>query len=313
MFTRLALQRVVLFCCCWVAALCCAESISPPDFAGHRIPGIVLSFNSDPLARAEFAVAALSEMAVALSEETELARDQLQSLTEDRGLLRWISSVERYIDELLRLADDITVDTPVRLYANAEGNLFLLIDGQSIMVSAPRIELQPSFERRVMEQFCQQYSCQESMQPEAPGTAVTAVAGAPPRWSFGEDLAASCLSDDGLVLQFASMKNLGPKREACLQVVGELRRIAEGMAQLKARGVAVDWNALVVRGIPASDDYQLDVNRHGDALTLPIPWCAVLPELLQQARPWLVARSNNRQYTLLLDDAEQLLAPMLVE
>ena len=292
-----------------------ATAVSTGDYS--RVELIALSLADDSGARAQFAIVALSEMAFSLLAETELARQQLQStqlqstqLQSTRfnspqrlaSLRRWIVYVERYIDELLRLSDSIDATTPVGLSAGPNGVLLLTVRGQSIMLGAPRIELQPSFEQRLSDQFCADYHCEKPV-PVA-SVLPSASAATPPRWSFSEDAGPSCVTDDGLVLQFETMAGLGQKREFCLQLVAELRAIARAMARERDRGVVIDWQRLAVHGIPGRAQYQLDLNQSGDSLQLAIPHSAAIPGFLAQAQDWLRARSGSRQHTLVLDNAE---------
>ena len=175
------------------------------------------------------------------------------------------------------------------------------------MVSAPRNELQSSFEQRIVAQFCLDYPCEDSAGNA--GGPPTVSAGAPPRWSFSDGVGPSCHTDDGLVLQFETMSSLGQKRQFCGQLVSELRVIARGIAREKARGVQIGWQHLAIHGIPGVDAYQLDLNQTGDSLQLAIPLSAAIPGLLAQLKPWLRARSENRQYTLVLQDAEGWYSP----
>lgn len=285
------------------------EPLEPAVEWSLGFPQVVQAYARDPAAKSQFAVTALTEMALALSVEADLARSQLASPGSDPGLSRWVISVERYIDELLRLAQSIAIDTPIKLMTGPEGHLFLLLRGQSIVVSAPRMELQSSFEQRVVQQFCSQYPCERALERASGRAMVTrAGIGAPPRWSFSAD-GPSCNSDDGLVLEFESMANLTDKRELCLQLVGELRSIAAGIERLQADGVMVNWSRLAVHGIPGSEEHQLDVNAGGEALRLSLPTLAAHPELLQEVQPWLHARAAKQPHTLVLAVPEALLAP----
>lgn len=299
----------LVLCLVFLSALSRAQeaTLEPSVEWSLGFPHVVQTYAHDPVAKSQFAVTALTEMAVALSVETDLARQQASTLS-DRGLTRWIVSVERYIDELLRLAQSVEIDTPVKLLTGPEGHLFLLLKGQSIMVSAPRMELQSSFEQRVVQQFCSQFPCERAMERNAATTGLNRVSvGAPPRWSFSAD-GPSCNSDDGLVLQFESMADLPAKREMCLQLVNELRSLASELAHLQGRGVLVNWAGLAVHSIPGSDEHQIDINTGGEALRLPLGALAANPGLLELVQPWLHARAANKPYTLVLAISEALVA-----
>jgi hypothetical protein len=267
-----------------------------------RIEAVALSLINKPAAQGEFAIVALSEMALSLAAETDLARQQMQSSPQPGPLMRWVVAVERYIDELLRLSDVIDAGATTTIARGPDGLLSLRVGGQSVMLSAPRNELQSSFEQRIVAQFCLDYACHKSA-GNAHGPAMVSV-GTPPRWSFGDGVEPSCHTDDGLALQFETMSSLGQKRQFCVALISELRAIARGIAREKARGVQIGWQHLAIYRIPGLDTYQLDLNRTGDSLQLAIPLSGAIPGLLAQVRPWLRARSENRQYTLVLQQAE---------
>ena len=294
----------LLLACLAIQSGTALESTSQTAGDLSRIERIALSLDDEPEARAEFAHVALSEMAFSLLAETELAKQQMHTTQRQASLRRWIVYVERYIDELLRLSDSIDAATPISIAAGPNGVLLLTLSGQSIMLSVPRIELQPSFEQQLIDRFCADYRCEKPFADTVVMLAATAAT--PPRWSFSEDAGPSCVTDDGLVLQFETMTQLGDKREFCLQLVAELRAIASAIGRERGRGVVIDWQKLAVHSIPGRDEYQLDLNQSGDSLQLAIPRSAAIPGLLTQAQAWLRARSGSRQHTLVLENAEQI-------
>lgn len=277
-----------------------------------RLGQVALSLAGEPVRATAFARAALAEMVLALTTETEIARLQLQSSQlqpsqQQGGLMRWVLSVERYIDELQRLAASVDGGAAVAVFAGRDRGLFLLVSGQSIMLSAPRMELQPSFEQNIVDRFCSEYPCHTLTSPATLSAASHGSTSTPPRWSFSEGAGPSCETDDGLVLQFASAAGLRRKRQFCLQLVAELRAIAAAIGREQGRGVQPDWERMAIHAMPADDKYQLDLNARGDSVQLAIPVCAAAPAIVRQAQPWLLARADNRRYTLILENTERLL------
>lgn len=287
-----------------------ANPQTPPPSLGVR--GLAQSLVDDAPARADFAVLMLNEMALGLATEVELAQQQQLSQGRDPGLGRWVRAVQRYIDELLRLADSISGDTPIGLQEGADGVMLLRVRRQLIVLSAPRAELQSSFEQSIVEQFCRQYPCAESIRAAATTSLMAGVAsGAPPRWSFSADAGPACVSDDGLALHFETMAMLQRKREVCLNLVSEWRSISAELLRQMLQGVLIEWGALAIHAIPGDDIHQLDLNQRGDSLRLPLAYSASVQGLFERLAPWLRQRASGGQVTLVIEDAEILLAPLL--
>ncbi len=284
-----------------------AVAYTTPGFNSQAtsIQQLALSLARRPEAKAAFAVDALSEMAASLDAETALARQQAHATDNARSLRRWIAAVDGYTAQILALAGSIDIGTPVALSVGKDNGLFIVVRGQSIMLSAPRRELQSSLEQMVINRFCSHHPCDESLRSRATATQV-GVAASQPRWRFGDAAGPSCVSDDGIVLEFSSSSRLGAKREFCQQLVSELRVIAFTLKQQKQRGVRVELDALKVYAIPAMAEHQLDFNTVGNSAQLILPVSYAMPQLLQQARPWIRARADNRRATLVLDNAEEL-------
>lgn len=288
---------------CWLLLGCCgygslATGNQPGDI-GH----LALSLAHQPEAKAAFAVDALTELAASLRTELAMARQEAVSLDDDRSLWRWVRSVEGYTAQIQSLANSIDVGTPVSLAVGKDNNLFIRVRGQSIMLSAPRRELQSSLEQMVIDRFCSHHPCAESLQSRATATHA-GVAAAQPRWSFGDSGGPLCASDDGIVLQFDSASKLGSKREFCQQLVSELRAIALAVKRQRQRGVRVELDALKIYAIPTLAEHQLDVNSAGDSVQLILPLSYAMPRILLVARPWIRARAEGRRAKLELADAE---------
>ncbi len=269
------------------------------------IQQLALSLARQPEAKAAFAVDALTELAASLQSELALARQQARTLGDARSLQRWIASVESYTARMQSLANAIDIGTPVSLAVGRDKNLFIQVRGQSIMLSAPRRELQPALEQLVIDRFCSHHPCAESLRSRATATQA-GVAAAQPRWSFSDGEGPSCVSDDGIVLQFDNASRLGSKREFCQQLVSELRVIAFTLRQQQQQGMQVELDALKVFAIPTLAEHQLDINATGNSVQLILPVSYAMPQLLQRARPWIRARVEDRRATLELDDAEAL-------
>ncbi len=268
------------------------------------IQQLAMSLAREPEAKAAFAVDALSELADSLRAEISLARQQAGSM-DDRSLRRWVASVESYTAQIQSLANSIDIGTPVSLAVGKDQSLFIAVRGRSIILSAPRRELQSSLEQMVIDRFCSHHPCDESLQSRATATQA-GVAAAQPRWSFSDSGGPLCVSDDGIVLRFDNSTRLGPKRDFCQQLVSELRAIALELKRQRQLGVRVELDALTVYAIPSLAEHQLDINTAGDSVQLILPVSYAMPRLLQEARLWIRARAEDRRANLELDNAEAL-------
>jgi len=261
---------------------------------------------------ADLARVALEEMVTAYDEEATRARRDRRHRAQRGELWRWATAVEKLAADYAALAQTILPDTPIEISIGPDNGLYLIVDGRPVAVSSPRLREQAAFEQRIIARFCELDLCDDLLDEPAassPPAYVPALGADTTRWSFSQQAGPVCGTDDGLEFQFLNMENLGPKREACTRVVGELNTLAAAIALQVAGGIRVDWNALAIGRGAQAEEQTVILNGEGDFLRLALPALAERGALLAIVRPWLAAKVSGQRYPLVVLNAGQLLAP----
>ena len=294
---------------CWQPAHLAAALAS--ERPAYRLDQLAAQLGDAPQAlRADLARIVLSEMAAGYAAEAAHARREIQRGHTDRDLRRWAGAVEGLARELAARAQAVTDSTPIRATLNRDNSVTLLVDGQPVAVSGPRIDDQAGLEWRVMERFCDLHPC-DTLITQFADTAPPAPAAEPAlHWSFGGETGPLCSSRDGLEFRFHTSDDLRRKREACSRVVGELQTLIAELQRYKANGPRLDWDALAIHTLPARDRQRVELSKAGDSIQVYLPALAAAPDLLTLLRPWLVAKVNGLPPPQVVIDAETLLPPL---
>jgi hypothetical protein len=272
---------------------------------------VAISKEAEPV-RAEFALAAISEMTAAYSTEAELARLDARSGSGRRDLLRWAGAVDAYAAELAAIGEALTPETAIGISIGADSSVYLNIGGRPVMVGTPSARKQGEFEQRIIDRFCAAYRCEDFVSdPDLVVVRKQQAQGQPPSWSFSQYAGPACSTADGLELQFQTMQDLRRKREICNRLVSELNLLLAGIDAEVDAGAWVDWNQLEIRGSPNAEQQQVLLNGNGDMLYLAVPGLTEVPDFLRRTLPWLAARLHGESYRLVLLNADTLLAPLL--
>lgn len=262
--------------------------------------------------RADFAMAAITEMVAGYNEEALRARREARGRAGSRDLGRWSLAVDAYAAKLTMIADGVHADTPIGITIGADNIIILDIDGRPVLLSSPRVREQSAFEERVLERFCYQHPCEELIAGYQPPQVAEATRDPEIVWTFSQQAGPTCSTSDGLEFQFLTMENIGPKRVACTRVVQELNNLAETLAWHIANGERIDWNRLAVHASPDASEDQVELAAGGNTLRLPLPALAATPRLFELVRPWLAAKASGQpHYRLVILNADELMAPLL--
>ena len=261
--------------------------------------------------RSDFALIAIHEMTAAHTAEAERARQDARDSKQPRELVRWAGAVDAYAAELAAVGETLTPETKVDISIGHDNSVYLNIAGTPVMVGTPRARDQSGFERRIIEQFCAAYRCDDFADDLVPEEVYTHAAGQPPSWSFSQYAGPACSTADGLELQFQTMQDLGRKREICTRLVAELNRLLAAIVTETGAGVRIDWNRLEIRGDPNAGQQHVVLNGQGGILQLALPGLAAAPDFLRQSLPWVAARAKGEGYHLVLLNADTLVAPLL--
>jgi hypothetical protein len=290
-----------------------AAAAPPGDPAASQINRLAAALVDAPQSlRADFAVAAISEMVVDYNEEAVRARREARGHGSDRDLGRWAVAVDAYAGELTAIASGVTAETPVRVAIGADNSISLDIDGRPVLVSSPRVREQADFESRVLNRFCYRYPCEELIAEYRPPEPAATSRDSETHWSFSQRAGPSCSTGDGLEFQFQTMQDIGQKREACGNIVRELNELAAMLAWNLANGSRIDWNRLAIHSVPGEEAQQVELAGDGSTIRLPLPALAATTRLFELVRPWLAAKAGGRPaYRLVIINADELMSPLI--
>jgi hypothetical protein len=263
--------------------------------------------------RADFAVAAITELVLDYDEEADRARREARSHGRDRDLGRWAIAVDTYAAKLTTIANSVTPATPVTVAIGADNSISLDIDGTPVLVSSPRVREQSAFEQRVLDRFCNLYPCTDLIAEYRPAQpAASTPTDAETYWSFSQQAGPTCSTGDGLEFQFQDMKNIGEKRKACGRIVKELNALAAALAWHLSNGSRIDWNRLAIHALPGEEEHQVELSGDGRTIRLPLPALAATTRLFKLVRPWLAAKVGGLPtYRLVVINADSLMAPLI--
>jgi hypothetical protein len=256
-------------------------------------------------ARSDFALAVLDGLIEAYSREAERARMELRRGSHSRDLSRWVRAVDTMILDLQALLDTLQPATPVQISTPDSRTVYLIVDGSPVLLSGPRTGEQALLEQRVVEHFCSRNYCDDLLEGERFAPAVAEPADTqPPLWRFSDLGGPVCASGDGLELQFRDATDLGRKREVCTQLVTELRTLVAALRTSVASGTHIDWPRLSVTPDLYTGKQRLVLNAAGDSLPLSTPYLENAAAILKAVVPWLAAKVDDRQYNLVILNAE---------
>ena len=308
-YLRLVLALIGSFVLNLVAA---AEqhSNAPRSFSEFNRLAMAVSDAPTPV-RVGFAVAAVSEMAIAHRNEADRARQDARNNIAGRSPLRWALAVDAYAAELTAVVNSVTSDTPIEIEIGPADSVALNIDGKPVMVSFPKTRQQAVFEQRIIERFCNIYRCEDLIAEHHRSELSPRSKKAAPLWSFSEQAGPVCATDDGLEFQFQDTVNLSQKRKACGQIVAELNALAELIAKNLPGGVRIDWNRLAIRPLAGEDQQLVELDGEGGSIHMPLPALAATTQLFILVRPWLAAKVKGNGVRQVVINADRLMAPLL--
>lgn len=311
------LPRIVLWLCCASGAAVLADEL-PTDGSQPRkersVHQLAAHLKDAPLeARADFALAVLSELIGAYSRETVQARAALRGSRGNRDLSRWVRAVDGLILELQGLLDALSPETPVQISERDAETVYLIVGGSPVLLNGPRASERAMLEQRVLERFCSRNYCDDLFEDELPHAAASATLESLPLWRFSDQGGPVCASGDGLELQFRSAFDLGHKREICSRMVAELNSLITALRTNTSDGKPVEWKYLAINPDPGTDLQRVIFNAAGDYLLLSLPSLSGAQQFFRASLPWVAARVEDRRYNLVILNAEEKLGLPVAE
>lgn len=262
--------------------------------------------DSPAVNQADFADAALAELAAVYMAEADLARSQAAE-REGSGrarLLGWSVAVNQYASQLLLMLDDVEQGFPVSLSADQHGQASITIADRTVMLAHPRADQQPAFEQRVLTDFCSHNDCEQmTLTAARPEPIPVTLARVNPLWTFTES-GPVCINDS-LEIYFHSTRNLAELRGICEEFAQEVVALATAISWQRRHGVEIDWDGLSITPTPGRPGHLVRLNATGDSVLLTLPLLFGSQNLLADIGPWLSARSlGEKPPSVRLDAAD---------
>lgn len=240
---------------------------------------------------------------------------------------RWRNATQKFVANLRRLLDDIEHGATVDVHVDANvGNLLLLIGGQSVLLTSPRVAEQPRLESTVVTRFCALAGCEFIGQPRrddarasypAVYPAVAAQTEQESRtpaptsgWSLSDGQRSTFETDDGLRFMFPDVAARKNKELICQRIARDLRLLTSALRTARAEGYSVDWRLLsfAAQKPPAM---RVVLNADGRDLQLTLPSLTRAIGIAQISIPWLRARVEQRAHVQHFPRADLLLGKLL--
>ncbi len=292
----------------WIVLTCTngsAKEINPKtSLLADLVVDLIMQSENEQRA---FALIALDELYAAYKTELEqVGGTDTKSVKTQKKRRRWTSATNSFLANLLKTSQLLDNHAPLRLYVDNKQKVLIVVGDQPIVVSGPRIGDEVTFEKRIIERYCNQREC---LKPEQNwhSNRLEQELSAPGGWLLGQNRKMSYLTRDGLLFEFNRATDRKMKGEAALAVIIELRKIVTAFKRFQQSGGAIDWTGIVIRSTAASEDHLIELNNQGDFLRLWLPNLHNHGNILHESLPWVHARVNGYQYELKIRNADHLL------
>ncbi len=281
-----------------------ADLVHNTDLHVSRYDDVVdVLLESSAADQAQFASVAIALMIEAY--EAELDRNVAESLPGGVEGSGWRAGTRSYVEQLRRIGQSIAARPAIEMIREAHGGVRLVIGHEQLMLNAPRIRDQAALERRVAEHVCRSFSCGE------PGTTIEErveqrMAQSGGAWEFGSNKQPAYASGDGLRCVFADQRHLRLKKNACINLVRELRLLAEALTALRARGETIDWHDLAILPAGPGNPQKIIYSTARRYVSMHVPNLLHAEAVWRQAIPWVRAHAIGREMQHVIDLPDQL-------
>ncbi|MFW5454617.1 hypothetical protein [Thioalkalivibrio sulfidiphilus] len=221
--------------------------------------------------QSHMAFASLTLEAMVQAYEEELGESGLArgaDAARDRRLDRWRQATALQLRELDQAWQWLNVAEEVRVRADRQGQVMLLLDGRPVLVSWPRMRDQARREAELLQRFCADHPCGET---RAQGTA-RAVQGTDwvnGAWSFSQDRRPGWESETGVRCEYPDLRDREAREAQCRALALELDTLARVLAQVQREGGRIEWQTIRVHEEPGGGQ-RVTVNAREDFLLLPL-------------------------------------------
>lgn len=301
-------RALVFLLCQFVFSPGLHAAMPEPDYAetlfDRTVAAVQKSSQDD---RVDFATIALRELVETYMAEADLARKEGSENNNNRKLVGWADSVDRFAAQMLIVLEDAGTGYPVDLSKTASGAVGLTVADRMIVLAHPRADQQRAYERRVLAEFCTSKNCTElTLDNDEQDPSLFPIVSARPLWSFTKDGPICISNEDEIEIQFLARHNMSAIRTQCLQLLSELSALRYEISWNIRRGVSVHWDKVALLTTPEKPEHLVVLNDTGDSTLLVLPLLYANPAILENFGRWLSSKTNNRQSNKLQIEAKNI-------
>lgn len=245
-----------------------AQVAAPIDYLAALAQQVA---QSDPVRQWDFVIIALdAQLEIYRRELSDAGSERLSDPQRRAKLARWRQATADLVARLERSRLRLFDGASFSLLVDPQRQIFILIDGQPIALSATRPEAEQRLANQVITGYCAYNDCsgidaalqatREQTQPESGSWLLRQYA--PPAFEVTDDV--RCQFDD--VAQRAE------KAEACRRVTNEILDLADAIELAQDHGYAVDWQWLEGAQPTHGDSGRVLIDAGGAYLRLRTRW-----------------------------------------
>lgn len=281
-----------------------ADLVHKSDVRVSRYDDVVAALlESGAEEQAHFAAVAITLMIEAY--EAELDRNGAGTASAGAEHAGWQAGTRSYVEQLRRIGESLAARPRLEMIREAHGGVRLVIGREQVMLNAPRMRDQVALERSVAERVCGFFACGER------GTTIEErvdqrMAQSGGAWEFGTNQPPAYKSGDGLRCVFADRRHLKLKKNACINLVRELRLLAEALSALKAQGEMIDWRELAILQTGPGNPQKIVYSTARRYVSMHVPNLLHAEAVWRQAMPWVRAHVIGREMQHVIDLPDQL-------
>jgi hypothetical protein len=206
---------------------------------------------ADVVMKKQFAEISLIQLLAAYESELLKTR-QYDSLTPSQGreLVQWRWETSRMIAYLRSMTKRLIAGAPFGLYVNPAFRVMVIVDGQPVMVTGPRLDKRKQeLENSIIEQFCAANDCSWIIFPEANQESAEAEKGkqqvsSKGSWLFQTDSQPRYKIGENIFCVFKGIDNRQLKAEVCEQMLDEIDKLSDALKMHVSNGERINWQLL---------------------------------------------------------------------
>lgn len=265
---------------------------------------------ADETQQREFADIALDTLLNAFQHEVEVAQKERPSDAEQRHkLASWRRGTEAMVWRLQALRSDLDAGGALAIHVDSRYQVMIIVNGFAVLVSGPRIEIEPEIERQVVERFCAANDCNLLVGQLTEERAALGQAGESRElWVFRQDTGPLYQIGDLLQCHFATLADRDKKEAICRRLFDELKLFDSAVQQARAQGHRVDWGRLAGAALAEQGESRVVLNAEGAFVRLPLPLLArIRRDDWQRVVSWLRRDRTQPGAPLLIQNVSLLL------